>query len=218
MFPPNRFNTVGTKAFTLIEFAAAMCIVMVLAVLGTAGYRRALAKAQSVQCTSNLRQIHLAVMQYTQDNDGTLPYAWNNPLSWVNLLVGYQVPDGVSYIPSFPGYPGRSPLLRCPSQGKHTTNPTLSTYCMNGTLCSNPPPKLVNVEKPSKTMLISDGYAQPGGNFQVALFQGAWTPSAAHGDSANIVFVDGHIESRIASEIPLNPWSNSPDWYLWNAR
>jgi len=61
--------------FTLIEILVAIGVTLVLGTLLVVGARSALDKASSMKCLSNWKQMGVAVVGYTADNDGALPSA-----------------------------------------------------------------------------------------------------------------------------------------------
>src|SRR5713101_7995492 len=61
------------RAFTLIELIVVVAIVEILAAFLFPVFVRAREKARQASCSSNLRQIGLAMTMYTQDYDGVLP-------------------------------------------------------------------------------------------------------------------------------------------------
>ena len=78
------------SAFTLIELLVVIAIIAILAAILFPVFAQAREQARSAVCTSNTRQIGLAVNMYLQDYDETLPvfFAYNT-----------EKPDGVSYNP-----------------------------------------------------------------------------------------------------------------------
>jgi prepilin-type N-terminal cleavage/methylation domain-containing protein/prepilin-type processing-associated H-X9-DG protein len=59
--------------FTLIELLVVIAIIAILAAILMPVFAQAREKARMASCVSNLKQIGLAVMMYTQDNDETFP-------------------------------------------------------------------------------------------------------------------------------------------------
>jgi prepilin-type processing-associated H-X9-DG protein len=62
-----------SRAFTLMELVVVTGIICLLAAMLFPVFARAREKARSTECLSNQKQISLAVIQYTQDYDGTVP-------------------------------------------------------------------------------------------------------------------------------------------------
>jgi prepilin-type N-terminal cleavage/methylation domain-containing protein/prepilin-type processing-associated H-X9-DG protein len=67
------------KAFTLIELLVVIAIIAILAAILFPVFGRARENARRTSCLSNLKQIGLGVMQYTQDYDERLPMGTYNP-------------------------------------------------------------------------------------------------------------------------------------------
>jgi len=61
------------KAFTLIELLVVIAIIAILAAILFPVFARARAKAQQAACTSNLKQIALAIRMYAADYDDFMP-------------------------------------------------------------------------------------------------------------------------------------------------
>jgi prepilin-type N-terminal cleavage/methylation domain-containing protein/prepilin-type processing-associated H-X9-DG protein len=70
------FTPSKSSAFTLIELLVAIAIIAILAAILFPVFAQARAKARSISCLSNCKQIGTAAMMYAQDNDEGLP-AWN---------------------------------------------------------------------------------------------------------------------------------------------
>ncbi len=86
----------SAKAFTLIELLVVIAIIAILAAILFPVFARARENARRSSCQSNLKQMGLSILQYTQDYDETMPYSriWsNNPAtqfySWQHAVQPY---------------------------------------------------------------------------------------------------------------------------------
>ena len=78
-YPFNRRTNHGKTAFTLIELLVVIAIIAILAAILFPVFARARENARRTSCLSNMKQIGLGMLQYTQDYDETLPLAYFNP-------------------------------------------------------------------------------------------------------------------------------------------
>jgi prepilin-type N-terminal cleavage/methylation domain-containing protein len=67
-------RTLAREAFTLIELLVVIAIIAILAALLLPALARAKSRAQRASCTSNLKQIGLAMRLYADDHDGKFPW------------------------------------------------------------------------------------------------------------------------------------------------
>lgn len=116
----------ANRAFTLIELLVVIAIIAILASVLFPVFARARESARRASCQSNLRQIGLGIIQYTQDYDEKMPYnAWtaypigqvqNDPLlpgalftsgsnkqvSWMDIVYPYVKSTQIFICPSAP--------------------------------------------------------------------------------------------------------------------
>ncbi len=98
------------SGFTLIELLVVIAIIAILAAILFPVFAQAREKARAITCISNEKQIGLATMQYTQDNDETMPYngAWTPnagggtcgvAMGWAGLIYPYTKSTAVFLCP-----------------------------------------------------------------------------------------------------------------------
>jgi len=111
--------------FTLIELLVVVAIIAILAAILFPVFARARENARRSSCQSNLKQMSLAVIQYTRDYDESLPYVRPNPIqSTVNCgRFGYYWIWGDVILPYIGG---NLQVFRCPS-GVYGTLPLLNS-------------------------------------------------------------------------------------------
>lgn len=77
------------KKFTLIEILVVVAIIGILASFLMPVLSKARKQARIAVCTSNQKQINVALVMFTDDNDGYVPKP-NNNVSWDDMLSGYD--------------------------------------------------------------------------------------------------------------------------------
>ena len=94
--------------FTLIELLVVIAIIALLAAILFPVFGRVREKARQTSCTSNLKQLGLAIVQYTQDNDECMPSInvfdsshgnWEE-YSWREMIYSYVKSSQVYICPS----------------------------------------------------------------------------------------------------------------------
>lgn len=222
------------KAFTLIELLVVIAIIAILAAILFPVFARARENARRASCQSNLKQIGLGIMQYTQDYDEKLPRSANldsspfesNPASsgtyhlWWHAIYPYVKSTQV-YI--------------CPStndtwSGNYFPSP-LAAYGMNYyigglALASIPQVAITPMLADTTYYLTSPSNQCSSGHNGVTTINPYCTsatgfnadpPIARHLDTFNLLYADGHVKSE-----KLNNWvttnassSTDPIWQKW---
>ena len=95
-----------TLGFTLIELLVVIAIIAILAAILFPVFAKAREKARQISCASNMRQLGLGFIQYTQDNDekypgcstsATFPWGWAGEIyPYVKSTGVYRCPDDSS--------------------------------------------------------------------------------------------------------------------------
>ncbi|MDR1281928.1 MAG: prepilin-type N-terminal cleavage/methylation domain-containing protein [Opitutaceae bacterium] len=204
-------------AFTLIELLTVIVIIGILAglVLGTMSKVRS--GARRARCLSNLRQLHLAVVLYADDNKDLI--VQNLPvingyqsITWVEALAPYlQVPatavtaNDVRPTGVF-ACPASTLLTRSGGKSDYGKN-----YQANGTASGKL--KMNAVALPNRVILLADAnHGTLPENCGRDL--GAIRPAARHGGRANVMYFDGHVKVEDPQKIrnadlAKLPWSVS---------
>ena len=146
----------GRDGFTLIELLVVIAIIAILAAILFPVFARARENARRSSCQSNLKQVALGIIQYTQDYDERFPRITNGvtvaPFGWADSIQPYVKSTQILKCPSFTGTMGDDPNAV-----------GYSTYWMNkslndGSNGSNASGKsLAEVFNPSLTILNGDG-------------------------------------------------------------
>ena len=133
------------RGFTLIELLVVIAIIAILAALLFPTFAKVRDNARRASCSSNLRQVSMAMMQYTQDNEERYPVG-NNVVPfgfWGRGWAGEVYP-----------YVSSAEAFRCPDDG--TPRPSVS-FSFNGNLDGHQRGGVLSASTaPSSTVLLNE--------------------------------------------------------------
>ncbi len=199
--PTHIFTRRPRAGFTLVELLVVIAIVAVLATLTISVRANVIKKTETLRCSSNLRQMGIAIQLYAGDHQGRLPSsshqraADGSSLSWTQTLAAYLGPDFIG---------------RCPSVPEH---PAAVTYALNDllTYADGSGLPVLSVRNPAATLAVGEIAADQSsehfhfagaarGRVTAAMFK-SFVNVEGHGSGANYLFVDAHVETLPWAEI-----------------
>lgn len=159
----------ATSAFTLIELLVVIAIIAILAAILFPVFAQAREKARQASCSSNQKQISIAVLQYAQDYDETFPAS--NFVGSGGGNSGYQYlvdPYVKAGIPAG-SLPGKElSVFVCPNywagyKGTEAQSRPTSSYSANRTIFpalaywDTPNATVADIKYPSQRVLFAEG-------------------------------------------------------------
>jgi len=173
---PSSCRRGAPRAFTLIELLVVIAIIAILAAILFPVFAKAREKARMASCLSNVKQMGLAFMQYSHDNDEMLPTSLNNAGSsatyqtWDRVIQPYLQSTQVMVCPSAPPANTRSHMINAWVCGWTDYAQLPPANCPR--VCT-----LADIPKTANTVLLSEFNAPAGGPNVV----GGWSSSISHG-------------------------------------
>jgi len=201
------------RGFTLIELLVVIAIIAILAAILFPVFAKAREKARQSSCLSNIKQISLGILTYTQDYDETMPFA--------KMLTAVPCPSKVSPDPtlyqlwcdSIYPYVKNAQIFACPSRSAdwigYGYNYALGYDAGAGVGTVYTGRSLGGVPSPSETGMVVDRRniwdldctclccaAVTGWYYDMGSDNHSDKPYvlASHNDGDNIAFVDGHAK------------------------
>jgi len=188
--------------FTLIEMLVAIAIIAILVSLLLPVLLSARKAAQLTNCSSNLRQVGYGFHMYSVEFRGLIPHEDNGDT---------QPPFDCGWYITIKDYSDNDTVFLCPSALRYKD---YFSYKMNSKLESEKDP-FFNIEKGTnlgQTILLFDGRIDNQGVRKAP--KGTWNMvSDRHGTSANILFLDNHVES-VMREFDEAGWKDESG-FIW---
>jgi prepilin-type processing-associated H-X9-DG protein/prepilin-type N-terminal cleavage/methylation domain-containing protein len=210
----------GHVAFTLVELLVVVAVIALLSALAFPALRSAIETSRRATCAGNLKTLATAVLGYVGENNGCLPYAYDNP----NIIKPGPTPWFWAVGDYFGGQYTRAQevvwinkrslralpsCLYCPSAKRETNNSTpydisygLNT-ALTGRYPTEPLRRVSSIQRPSRMILLADAMSYSERN------QNAWgvatqSVSKRHGTVANVAWLDGHVSREPLAELATN--------------
>jgi prepilin-type N-terminal cleavage/methylation domain-containing protein/prepilin-type processing-associated H-X9-DG protein len=186
--------------FTLIELLVVIAIISILAAILFPVFARARENARRASCMSNLKQIGLGIMMYTQDYDEHVPACYANNGDSNHTVAYYTEP-----------YTKSTQVFKCPSDSSSYASSYGYNYIY---LAAHGLPEAVSLAailNPSQTVMMTDNtnvgrdYIYDPANWK---FNGGTLGSNQYGwveprhlDTTNVLWADGHVKAQLPTSI-----------------
>ena len=188
--------------FTLVELLVVISIIAILAAMLLPALAKAKAKAQAVNCLSNVKQWVLGFWIYQDDNEDIFPYegtpaALDSPVNknaWYNTVPGYMSQQTLFslYQQGNPPLVGQQSIFVCPNGTNKNASPTVAKpvfyYGFNSYMDPNGSAQFKRNQLlyPAETVTFTENEEK-----EYPSTWGRYAP-ARHDGRANLGFGDGH--------------------------
>jgi prepilin-type processing-associated H-X9-DG protein len=218
------------RAFSLSEILCALGVLATLAVLLVPAVDRMRGAAQSTYCINNLRQIGVALLGYTNDNNGRLIPAASLGGSpqryWFDALDDYMGEEPDNFDRDRP-----HAWQLCPAKPVRPENRTVVGYGWNhrnfgytlNDTSYGPNARLSEVSRPAETIIIADSVditgneALPGTHEHRYLYANQVAKLAKrHSGRGNYLMLDGHVATYRPEDVYEG--STEPSRLFWRKR
>ena len=216
------------SAFTLIEL---LVVIAILAAILFPVFAKAREKARQITCLSNMKQLGLALQQYTQDYDETLPIQRGDGVGFTDGFLQAGSPNDAqngaqdNWALLFYPYVKSVAIYLCPDATPPPTpdntfcNPThlsKTNYQYNGVLLKNLSPgvyagkTLAVIPAPSNTIMLSENKyydscarSRPRDVFVLGKYRDVQCTDYAylHSEGGNLMYTDGHAKYHVRGAI-----------------
>lgn len=134
--PTSRKPHLGHRphGFTLVELLIVISIIALLAAILFPVFSRVRENARRSSCQSNLKQIGLGILQYTQDYDEIMPNGFSSndvTDTWTDYSTGEQNTNNYKWMDAVYPYVKSEQVFVCPSATKVIVGSSSTTYVPN---------------------------------------------------------------------------------------